>query len=205
MKIGVVLPTIEARRTVFEQTLAAYEATESEHDVEVAIVEDVHPLGRAWNQGAEDLSDCDYLHFAVDDASPDPGWVEGALEVAHDARSIACPRLSDPTGALQMCGSMGFGQVLADCPTGTECRSSPLPFMSMQIWSEVGEFMLTHFFIDDDWCFRANKLGYRVRVARDYHLTHLHLKDARAIQSYEMEKLVFLRRCMGESLVEVPA
>ena len=205
MKIGVCLPTLSDREAAFRQTLAAYEATESEHSIDMAIVTDVRPLGDAWNQAAEDLdADCDYIHFAIDDALPTPGWIEGALEVALDRYTIACPRLVFPDGKLEYCGSMGFGQILGECPTGTPCRSSPLPFVSAAAWEEIGPFMPANYYVDDDWCWRAACRGYKVRVARDYEFMHLSLKDAGRVARSTHDKMMFLYRCMGEDAAGHP-
>lgn len=197
MKIGVILPTISKRSAVYRQTFDAYARGGEGVDLEINTITDVSPLGDAWNLGASELEDCDYLHFAVDDALPELGWVEGALAVASDRYTIASPRLTYPNGQLEYCGSMGFGQVLGDCPTGTPCRVSSLPFVSQEGWQDVGPFMSAHYYVDDDWCWRAAVKGYKIRVARGYHLVHLGLKEASLVQHGTQDKMMFLYRCMG--------
>jgi hypothetical protein len=172
MKVGIVLPTVDGRESVFERVFAAYgETRPTGTEFEFSIPENYPTVGAAWNAGAD--LDCDYLFFAIDDAEPHHGWCQAAVETV-DSGYIPAPRLERPDGSVESCGSMGFGMLLPECADWTPCRNAGLVFVKQEWYSGVGEFLPIHFAADDDWCWRAALHGHPLRYRERVRFTHHH-------------------------------
>lgn len=190
MKIGCVIPTIPGREIVLERTLAAYETTTpTGYELDLVIPEGYETVGEAWNAGAAEL-DTEYLHFGIDDAEPHAGWLEAALA----SPGLPCARIVWPSGELECCGSMGCGGWLPECPDETPCRSTGIPFVSRVAWEDVGVFAPIHFYVDDDWYWRAELRGYTPVVCRGYAFTHHYIRHQATIDRAGADRAVFLSR-----------
>lgn len=175
MRVGIVFPTVDGREATADKVLNAFEATRPYGwEFIFSIPENYSACGPAWNDGARDLlGDVDYLFFTIDDAEPHPGWVEVAARTV-DAGYLPAPRMLFPDGRVESCGSMGFGQLLPDCPDKTPCRNTGILFMKPEWFAEVGDFLPHHYAVDDDWNWRAFLAGYQMLYRSGMVFTHHH-------------------------------
>ncbi len=174
MKIAIILPTVPGREQVFDHVLEAYADTRpAGWEFDIIVPEGHATVGEAWNAGAEDAQDADYVFFTIDDALPHEGWAEVAARTV-DAGYIPAPRLEHADGSLESCGSMGFGVLLPECPDRTPCRSCGVFFVNPDWVEQVGAFLPTHYAVDDDWAWRASLCDIRVLYRSGYRFTHYH-------------------------------
>lgn len=193
MKIGCVIPTIPTREAYLERALAGYEAaTRRGYELDIVIPEGFPTVGEAWNDGAEDV-DADIIHFGLDDAEPHPGWLDTAVSMLEQGVAPSA-RMLQADGSLQGCGSMGGGMLLGECETGTPCRSGPIPIVTREMWNRVGEFMPGHYYCDDDWHWRASRLGYDTQVCREYCFTHYGRSHTPVVERAQNDMQMFLDR-----------
>ena len=202
MNTWVILPTVDGREELFRRVSEAYAKTRDDV-VEIVAIRNAPTVGEAWNLGSdtirEDAEPGDLVVFGIDDAVPHDGWQEAAL-AGTDRWIIACPRIELPDGTLESCGTMGGGMFLPECPTGTLCRSSGIPAMRWQTVEDVGPFLDIHYYVDDEWCHRATRLGCETRVARGYAFTHWHATPRRAQMQAraQHDRAMFLDACTLE-------
>ena len=172
MKIGLVIPTVPGREESLEQVLTAYEETcDPDVEFDVTIREGYPNCGEAWNDGYADVADSDYVFFTLDDLEPRPGWEQVAASTT-DAGYIPAPRMLNPDGTVQSCGSMGLGAVMPECPDRTPCRNTGVIFCTPSMFEEVGRFLPIHYAVDDDWNWRAALAGYQVLYRSGMTFTH---------------------------------
>ena len=209
MKVCIVLPTVDGRGAVFDKALAAYGATRPTGWEYSIVVPENHPtVGDAWNAGAEDVDDADYVFFAIDDAVPHPGWAQVAARTV-DAGYIPAPRLEFPDGRLEACGSMGFGHLLPECADRTPCRSTGMFFVKPEWYDEVGSFLPSHYSVDDDWAWRASLHDLRCLYRDGMRFTHHHeQRGTLGVRSMvEQHHALFMQSAASQVLPErlVPA
>jgi GT2 family glycosyltransferase len=174
VRVSIVLPTVDGRGAIYDKVVAAYGATRpTGWEFTIDTPENYATVGEAWNAGAEDALDADYVFFAIDDAVPHHGWAQVAARTV-DAGYIPAPRLELPDGSLESCGSLGFGNLLPECADRTPCRSCGLFFVNPDWISQVGAFLPTHYAVDDDWAWRASLHDIRVLYRSEMRFTHYH-------------------------------
>lgn len=142
-------------------------------EFDITIPENHATVGEAWNSGAADALDADYVFFAIDDAVPHPGWCQVAARTV-DAGYIPAPRLLHADGSLESCGSLGFGVLLPEAPDRTPCRSCGMFFVKPEWYDEVGAFLPIHYSVDDDWSWRASLYDIRCLYRSGFRFTHHH-------------------------------
>lgn len=178
MKVGIVLPTVPGRERVFDRVYGAFEATcPPGWEFDIVVPEGFPTVGLAWNDGAADVIDSDYLFFAIDDAEPHLGWAETAARTV-DAGYVPAPRSVFADGSLEGCGSLGFGQHLPECADKTPCRNAGIIFVKPAWYEEVGPFLPIHYAADDDWNWRAALHGYQMIYRSGMVFTHHHDRSA---------------------------
>lgn len=178
MKVGIVLPTVSGRERVFDRVYSAFEATCPDGwEFDITVPEGFKTVGEAWNEGAIDVLDSDYLFFAIDDAEPHPGWAEVAARTV-DAGYVPAPRSVFADGTLEGCGSLGFGQHLPECLDKTPCRNSGIIFIKPEWYLEVGPFLPIHYACDDDYNHRLILHGYQLLYRSGMVFTHHHERSA---------------------------
>lgn len=178
MKVGIVLPTVSGRERVFDRVYSAFEATCPDGwEFDVSVPEGYQTVGEAWNAGAPDVEDADYLLLAIDDAEPHPGWVQAAAQTV-DAGYIPAPRFEFADGSLECCGSMGFGALLPESPDCTPCRNAPIIFVNPQWWRDLGPLPPWHYSVDDFFCWKAALHGHPLIYRSGMRFTHHHERAA---------------------------
>lgn len=181
MIVSIIVPTVRGREDAHHAVCAEWDVQASghRHAVEVVSPRDYPTVGEAWNAGAA-ASRGDVLIFAIDDAVPQPGCLDAAV-AAVSRGVIPSPRLVFADGTLEACGTMGAGQLMPECATGTPCRAAGLLAVSRPVWTTVGPFLPIHYYSDDEWCWRAlNRAGRRCEVVRDFAFMHGHHQVRRA-------------------------
>lgn len=171
MKVSVVIPTIDGRESLFEQTVAAYRQLQSV-ELEIIAPRGFSSIGEAWVKGAAKATG-QFIHLSADDVIPHAGWFSAALRAAN-ALKYPSPRLLNVDGSLHSCGTMGGGMLLPECADGTRCNSSPFPFFRAEHTEAlIGSLPPIHYYADDLLAARACSLGLVPTVCRDYCFTHL--------------------------------
>ena len=176
--ISAIVPTIEGREDLLDMTLARLREVAandfgSADYLEVIVPHDYPTIGGAWNAGVAE-ADGGYLMLGADDILLEPGALTAAMLAAR-AEVWPSPRITNPDGTLLECGHMGDGRlILSDVPDGTQCLSSPFPFMSRATWDLIGPCLPIHFYADDYLSWRAlDVAGLDVQVCRGYAMHHL--------------------------------
>lgn len=168
--ISVVVPCVDGREPLLEQTRQAYAQHSTGHELEWIVVKNRPDAGTAWNEGAA-LATGDYLHLTCDDMAPHPGWADVATLAADDG-VFPSPRLLNLDGSLHSCGTLGGGLTLPECRDGFPALASPLPFVRREWWTPDA-CLAVHYYADDWLGFLARASGLRVEVRRGYLFTHL--------------------------------
>lgn len=192
--IAVVIPTLDGREELYEQTVAAYRATA---DVRIITVRNRPTIGQAWQDGAQAAYEAqagDYLHLSADDVIPHEGW---SAEVVAETTAFGIypsPRILNADGSLHSCGTMGGGMLLPECADGTPCGTSPFPFMRIDMWEHIGPCLPIGYYADDYLAWRARDAGLRVEVVRSYCLTHLEgtVGRARSVSRAMQDRAAYL-------------
>jgi cellulose synthase/poly-beta-1,6-N-acetylglucosamine synthase-like glycosyltransferase len=200
--VSIIVPTKKGREAILARTLAAYAATTPE-DAQLVMPEEYATVGEAWNAGAA-RAQGDVLVFSTDDCVPEPGWLDAvlstwddedsALTTIHPPGLIAAPVLLYPHGEIEAYGSMGGGMKLPGGYDLMRVRTSGVLAMRRETWEDVGEFAPIHYYVDDDWCWRAELAGWWVVVRDGFRLTHAHQPDRGVISQADAHRRVFLER-----------
>lgn len=171
MKISAVIPTIDGREKLLEQTIESLADTASGHEVELVVVKNSPTGGQGWNEGAEAATGT-HLWFGADDLTFFPGWLDAVVEFTRDG-GYSCPRILRPNGSVEACGTIGQGgPIEAEVEDGLPCNASQFPFVLRETWDEIGPSLPVHYFADDYLGFRARVAGLDVRLVRAYSLVH---------------------------------
>lgn len=166
--ISVVIPTVDGREDLLEQTKQAFRDTA---EVEFIVVRNERTCGDAWNMGAERASG-QYLMLAGDDLLPQGGWAEVAIEAAN-ANVLPAPRITTPDGKLECCGTLGQGLYI-DGKEGAPVYNAPIPFFRLMYWEQIGPAPSIHYYADDYLSYRARfNAGLSIEVRREYSFVHL--------------------------------
>ena len=210
--VSIIIPTKKGREAIAARTLAAIVETTPE-DVQLVWAEEYATVGEAWNAGAK-RAQGDVLVFTTDDCVPEPGWLDAVLDTWEEgdvsdaelaatgwlgppAGYVVAPVLLYPHGEIEAYGSMGGGMKLPGGYDWMRCRSSGVLAMPRAAWDMIGEFAPIHYYVDDDWCWRAELAGWWVVVRDGFRLTHAHQPDRGVISQSAEHRDVFLRR-VGE-------
>lgn len=167
--VSVVIPTIQGREALYEQTVNAYRnTTPPGYELEVITPRDHPTIGEAWTAGAK-VATGEYLHLSADDVTPHDGWLVACVE-AVAAGCYPAPKLTRPDGSVEACGSLGGGMLLGECLDWTPCVTSAFPFMPRP--DEPLLVPAIHYYADDYLAHRARVLGLKPVVRTGFHLTH---------------------------------
>ena len=169
--ISIVVPTVTGREDLLTLTKAAFAETSGNHTLEWIVLKDRGGCGAAWQEGAQ-LATGRYLLLHADDMVPHTGWADHAIRAAKHGR-LPSPRILNPDGSVQNCGTMGGGMLLGDCAEGTPCNAAPLLFFDRKMWPGIGPCPPIHYYSDDLLSHRARCAGLTVVVWPGFCFTHL--------------------------------
>ena len=161
-RIGVIIPTVQGRDDHLARCLAAYRQRSDGATLEIITVKDMPSCGEAWIQGARLLEpDFDYVHLTADDLEPHEGWWQ-PLADACDSECLGAPTVLNPDGTIQSAGGNRAQQNHLNSvapPDGEFVDFTPIPFMSVQQWEEIG--MIPVHYHSDVWVSeRGRQLDY---------------------------------------------
>jgi GT2 family glycosyltransferase len=194
-QVSVIIPTIEGREDVLGKVIEAYRRYTP--DLELIVIRNHESIGQAWNIGSAQATGR-YLHFTTDDTEPVSGWFEAAQAVT--ARNLLpAARVIMLDGSLESCGSMGDGATFEnECDDFTPCRNVQLMFCTRQQFEAIGEFApKMHYYVDDDWTWRALVKGFMAVTCKGYTFIHHRSQvGRRQMQLKSMEhRAQWLARC----------
>jgi hypothetical protein len=166
MVLSAIIPTIDGREALLEQTIASLAETAG-CDVDLVVVRNAPTGGAGWNEGAAQATGT-HLWFGADDLTFVPGWVEAALQ-----KEYPCPRILKVDGTPEACGTLGQGATMTtEMEDDFPCHSSPFPFMTRELWDEIGPALPIHYYVDDYLAVKARTVGLDIRLARGYTVIH---------------------------------
>jgi hypothetical protein len=169
--ISIVVPTIKGREHWLERCRASYEEW-TDVEYEFLVYHDYPSCNAAWNAG---IPQCKYpvIHLTADDVEPAPGWDYAGLE-ALASGFLPCPRILNPDGTLQSCGTYpeeaddGTVSVVARIPLfPARWADWFMPFPDMQY---MGDHWITA---------KLERRGIPTLVVRDYLFTHHYAQEGR--------------------------
>lgn len=161
--ISVIVPTIKGREHWLERCERAYCSTTE--DFEFIVLRDYATCGLAWNVGIEQAQG-EYIHLSADDLEPHEGWSDYGI-LAVDAGIIPCPRILNPDGTLQSCGT--FAEEAED---GTSSVVARVPFLTREMAEAMWPIMDNHYMGDHWITWKGNQLGWPTLVVRSMVFTH---------------------------------
>lgn len=195
MKLSVIIPSIRGHEQKLERTLQAY------RDNTPIKPEFVTPLnytsaGAGWAAGL-DRATGDYVMLGIDDMEPQLGWFSTAVRTL-EMGFIPAARVMFDDGRTDCYGSMGGGMHLLAAPDWTPCRQSPVWMATREMFDRIGKPISIHYYVDDDWFWRAQLAGYKVVLRTDFYFIHRHSADgaAKAAVNRTLEyRAAFLQHC----------
>jgi glycosyltransferase involved in cell wall biosynthesis len=168
--VSVILPTLSVREHWLEKALASIERTVP--SFELHVYHDLPACGEGWNLGIPQAKG-EYVLLFADDLEAHSGWLEPAIE-SLDQGIIPCPRILNPDGSLQSCGT--FAEEAAD---GTESVVARVPFLTRYMAQSMHPIFPNHFMGDHWITFRGKQLGWPTRVVRAMEFTHHFAQEGR--------------------------
>jgi glycosyltransferase involved in cell wall biosynthesis len=161
--ITVITPTISGREHWLKRALSSIVATTP--DVEFLTYLDLPTCGEGWNRGIPEARGR-YILFFADDLEAHPGWWEAGVTAIHEDY-LPCPRILNPDGTLQSCGT--FAEEAED---GTPSVVARVPFLPAHLAKSMYP-IFSNQYMGDHWItWRAKQLGYPTLVLRDMVFTH---------------------------------
>ena len=164
--VAVVIPTIPGRERYLNGSVASYLATCPR--ARVIVVEGFDNCGAAWNAGASEAHDYDYLHFTADDIEALPGWFEAARALADSGR-LAAPLILNTDLSVQSCGG-AFGEPIPE--DGSPAAFCTVPFLTPAMWAAIGPVPEIHYGTDNYVTMRAHQNGWPAVNCHAYRLVH---------------------------------
>lgn len=109
MRVGVIIPTADAKRDRVQRCLATLRSSSGSFAVDLAVIESSGPgfrFSRSINRGFAQTPDCDAWLLLNDDVLLDPGCIQAMLDAAASAPDVALvgALLRFPDGRLQHAG-----------------------------------------------------------------------------------------------------
>lgn len=187
--ISVIIPTVEGREDQLRDCLASYAAHTTDYEM-IVIVNDGHPCGHGWVEGAQ-VAVGEYIHFSADDLQPHAGWAEAAKATAS-LGVLPAPRILTAAGELETCGGEdGF----EERPTGYRTDFTRIPFLTREQWATISprieSFLRTaHYFTDNAISWAGHHAGIPTAVDRGYLFTHHWAQAGRGAGMSENDRML---------------
>jgi hypothetical protein len=132
---------------------------------EFLIYKDLPTCGEGWNRGIEDSNGTTILLFADDLEAHEGWWLAGQLSLSLG--HIPCPRILNPDGTLQSCGT--FAEEAED---GTPSVVARVPFLKREMAKAMYPILPNHYMGDHWITWKGEQLGWPTRVNRSMVFTH---------------------------------
>lgn len=161
--ISVIVPTIRGREHWLKRCERAY--CETTENFEFIVLRDYPTCGAGWNAGIVQASG-EYINLSADDLEPHAGWWEAAVE-SVDEGILPCPRILNPDGSLQSCGTFA-----EEAPDGTPSVVARVPFLSREMVETLGPIFENQYMGDHWITWKASRYGWPTLVNRSMVFTH---------------------------------
>lgn len=161
--ISVIVPTITGREHWLARALASIRATTT--GFEWLTYKDHPTCGIGWNLGIQQACG-DYILLFADDLEAHPGWWQAGTE-ALEQGIIPCPRILNPDGSLQSCGT--FAEEAEDGAPSVVAR---VPFLAKEMALAISPILENHYMGDHWITWKAEQMGWPTLVVRSMVFTH---------------------------------
>lgn len=168
--ISIVCPTITGREHWLEKALDSIRRTLP--GFEWLVYKDHPTCGIGWNLGISEASG-DYILLFADDLEAHPGWWQAGVE-SLERGEIPCPRILNPDGTLQSCGT--FAEEAED---GTPSVVARVPFLTKEMAKAMYPVMENHYMGDHWITWKGEQLGWPTLVNRGVVFTHHFAQEGR--------------------------
>lgn len=162
--ISVVVPTVTGRDHWLERAYESLTILTAEY-FEWLVYEDLPTCTAGWNLGIQQASG-DYILLFADDLEAHPGWLEAGV-AALERGVIPCPRILNPDGTLQSCGTFA-----EEAPDGTPSVVARVPFLTREMAQVMHPIWDRHYMSDHWITWKGLQLGWPTEVVRDMVFTH---------------------------------
>lgn len=161
--ISVICPTVSGREHWLSKALDSIRRTTA--GFEWLVYENLPTCTAGWNLGIAAASG-DYLLLFADDLEAHPGWLEAGMD-ALERGIIPCPRILNPDGTLQSCGTFA-----EEAEEGTPSVVARVPFLSREMAEMLYPIWDRHYMSDHWITWKGEQLGWPTLVVRDMLFTH---------------------------------
>jgi hypothetical protein len=188
--IGIVLPTVTGREASLERCVESYERNTTA-PYRMLVLKDRDTCGAAWIEGADTLSDCDFLHFAADDLEAHEGWDQTAIETVQQ-NALPAPVVLNGDGTLQSAGgdmSIPGSMIERLQPDGAPVDYSGIPFLTREMYDQIGAVPI-HYCSDTYISYVGRELGFETILRHGYRFTHWFEQPGRGAGMSQNERLV---------------
>ena len=168
--ISVVIPTITGREHWLERAIFSLDVTTPEY--ELLVYRDLPTCGTGWNVGIIDATG-DYILLFADDLEAHEGWWQAGID-ALSRNVIPCPRIVNPDGTLQSCGTFP-----EEAPNGTPSVVARVPFLTKHMAQTMHPIFENHYMGDHWITWRGKVLGWPTLVVREMEFTHHFAQEGR--------------------------
>jgi glycosyltransferase involved in cell wall biosynthesis len=168
--ISVVCPTVTGREHWLAGAIASIVRTTP--DFEWLEYTDLPTCGAGWNLGIQ-AAKGDYILLFADDLEAHPGWWEAGI-AALERGVIPCPRILNPDGSLQSCGTYD-----SEAEDGTPSVVARVPFLTREMAQAMFPVMENHYMGDHWITWKGLQLGWPTQVVRDMVFTHHFAQEGR--------------------------
>lgn len=161
--LSVVVPTIDGRE---HWLLGAMDSiAQTVEDYQEIIVRNQPTCGKGWNIGIYQAKG-DYVLLFADDLVAHPGWFEAGRKALGEG-VIPCPRILNPDGTLQSCGTF-----VEEAETGTPSVLARVPLLTRHMAQSLYPIFENHYMGDHWITYRGKQLGWPTQVVREMVFTH---------------------------------
>lgn len=161
--ISVVVPTIDGREHWLEKAQESIELTTKRF--EFLVYRNLPTCGAAWNVGIIEAKGDHILLFADDLEAHDGWWQAGVESLSHNV--IPCPRIINPDGTLQSCGTFD-----SEADDGTPSVVARVPFLTRHMAETMHPIFENHYMGDHWITWKGQQLGWPTLVNRSMVFTH---------------------------------
>lgn len=161
--LSVIIPTITGREHWLARALASIRETVVGY--EILIYTNEPSCGVGWNKGIEEARG-DYILLFADDLEAHEGWYAAGV-AALEQGIIPCPRILNPDGSLQSCGTYA-----EEAENGTPSVVARVPLLTHEMAEALYPIFDKHYMGDHWITWKGEQLGWPTQVVREMVFTH---------------------------------
>lgn len=161
--ISVICPTVSGREHWLEKALMSIRRTVPAF--QWLVYENLPTCTEGWNRGIERVEG-DYVLLFADDLEAHPGWLQAGIDALEEG-IIPCPRILNPDGSLQSCGTFA-----EEAENGTPSVVARIPFLTREMAQMMHPIWDRHYLSDHWITWKGEQLGWPTLVVRSMLFTH---------------------------------